>query len=126
MTGQQPIMTSREQRVIQFKPRTLEKASSSQSSATYNDETGRILRQNPQGFSQQNATTKKDADDYRHRMTMNIVAMTFTLLLTVLGVWLANTIADLRQTQDCLLVGRRDCGRIPLPRADPPRPAKSI
>ena len=33
-------------------------------------------------------------------------------LLTAIGIWLAVSIADLRKTQDCVLMGRRDCARI--------------
>ena len=32
--------------------------------------------------------------------------------LTAVAIWLAMSIADLRKTQDCVLMGRRDCARI--------------
>ena len=32
-----------------------------------------------------------------------------------IGIWLAVSIADLRKTQDCVLMGRRDCARIAVP-----------
>ena len=35
-----------------------------------------------------------------------------TVALTAIGIWLAVSIADLRKTQDCVLMGRRDCARI--------------
>jgi len=35
--------------------------------------------------------------------------------LTAVGIWLAMSIADLRKTQDCVLMGRSDCARISLP-----------
>ena len=35
--------------------------------------------------------------------------------LTAVGIWLAVSIADLRKTQDCVLMGRRDCARIAVP-----------
>jgi len=56
----------------------------------------------------------REPDDYRHRMMMNIAAGIFTIALTGFGVWLAMSIADLRKTTDCLLVGRRDCAEIPI------------
>jgi hypothetical protein len=31
------------------------------------------------------------------------------------GIWLAMSIADLRKTQDCVLMGRPDCARISSP-----------
>lgn len=56
-----------------------------------------------------------DADDFRHRMLTNIAALIFTIALTGLGIWLAVSIADLRRTQDCVLMGRRDCARVATP-----------
>jgi hypothetical protein len=51
-------------------------------------------------------------DDFRQRMLANIAAFAFTVALTAIGIWLAMSIADLRKTQDCLAMGRRDCMRI--------------
>ncbi len=45
-------------------------------------------------------------------MLANIAAFAFTVALTAIGIWLAMSIADLRRTQDCVLMGRRDCVRI--------------
>ena len=53
-----------------------------------------------------------EPDDYRHRMVMNVAAGIFTIALTGFGIWLAMSIADLRKTTDCLLIGRRDCAII--------------
>ncbi|MGO9361707.1 MAG: hypothetical protein ACLP1D_29180 [Xanthobacteraceae bacterium] len=52
-------------------------------------------------------------------MIVNFAALFFVLFLTGAGVWLATTIRDLRRTQSCLLVGRRDCARLPAPMAPP-------
>lgn len=54
----------------------------------------------------------EEPDDFRHRMLANIAALAFTIALTAIGIWLAMSIADLRRTQDCVLMGRRDCARI--------------
>ena len=54
----------------------------------------------------------RDDDDFRHRMLANVAALAFTVALTAIGIWLAVSIADLRKTQDCVLMGRRDCARI--------------
>jgi hypothetical protein len=48
-------------------------------------------------------------------MLANIAAFAFTIALTAIGIWLAMSIADLRNTQDCVLMGRRDCAPISTP-----------
>ena len=58
---------------------------------------------------------RDEPDDFRHRMLANIAAFAFTVALTAVGIWLAVSIADLRRTQDCVLMGRRDCVRISTP-----------
>ncbi|CAN7239975.1 hypothetical protein LJR220_000931 [Bradyrhizobium sp. LjRoot220] len=55
---------------------------------------------------------RDEPDDFRQRMLANVAALAFTVALTVIGIWLAISIADLRKTQDCVLMGRRDCARI--------------
>jgi hypothetical protein len=55
---------------------------------------------------------RDEPDDFRHRMLANIAALAFTIALTAIGIWLAMSIAELRRTQDCVLMGRRDCARI--------------
>jgi hypothetical protein len=55
----------------------------------------------------------REPDDYRHRMIMNLAAGLVTVALTAFGIWLAMSIADLRKTTDCILVGRADCASIP-------------
>jgi len=60
-----------------------------------------------------------EPDDYRQRMTNNLLALALCVLLIGAGIWLANTIADLRKKQDCVLSGRRDCADLSVPRADP-------
>jgi hypothetical protein len=61
----------------------------------------------------------REPDDYRQRMTNNVLALAFCLLLMAIGIWLANSIADLRRKQDCVLSGRRDCANISVPPAGP-------
>ena len=48
-------------------------------------------------------------DNYRHRMMVNLAALIFTILLGIVGAWLAVQIADMRKNQDCVLSGRRNC-----------------
>ncbi len=57
---------------------------------------------------------KPEPDDFRHRMLANAAAFAFTALLVGVGIWLAVTLADLRKTQDCVLMGRHDCARIAI------------
>ncbi len=54
-------------------------------------------------------------DDYRHRMTVNIAAFVFVLALIGAGLWLAETMAELRKNEDCVLSGRRGCAPVEVP-----------
>lgn len=49
------------------------------------------------------------ADDYRHRMIVNVAAFLFVIALICAGYWLADTMARMRKNQDCVLSGRRGC-----------------
>jgi hypothetical protein len=50
-----------------------------------------------------------DSDDYRHRMIVNVAAFLFVIALIGAGLWLADTMAQMRKNQDCVLSGRRGC-----------------
>jgi hypothetical protein len=50
-----------------------------------------------------------DSDDYRHRMIVNAAAFLFVIALIGAGLWLADTMAQMRKNQDCVLSGRRGC-----------------
>jgi hypothetical protein len=52
------------------------------------------------------------ADDYRHRMVVNVVAFLFVVGLIGAGLWLADTMARMRKDQDCALSGRRGCAPV--------------
>jgi hypothetical protein len=56
-----------------------------------------------------------DADDYRHRMITNLIALLFTVLLVIGGIWIANKMAEMRTNQDCVLTGRRGCTPVEVP-----------
>ena len=49
------------------------------------------------------------ADDYRHRMIVNVLAFLFVVGLIGAGIWLADTMAQMRKNQDCVLSGRSGC-----------------
>jgi len=51
----------------------------------------------------------EDSDDYRHRMIVNAAAFVFVLALIGAGLWLAETMAQMRKDQDCVLSGQRGC-----------------
>jgi hypothetical protein len=107
---QRPIISASsdsEHRVLQFRPRTAPSQ-----------------RRNPNDLIEQAHAAndlsryerdRDEPDDYRHRMLANVAAFAFTVALTAIGIWLAMSIADLRRTQDCVLMGRRDCVRISTP-----------
>jgi hypothetical protein len=58
----------------------------------------------------------EDADDYRHRMLVNTAAFVFVMTLIGAGLWLADTMAQMRRNQDCALSGRRNCAPIEVPK----------
>lgn len=53
-----------------------------------------------------------DSDDYRHRMTVNVAAFLFVLALIAAGLWIAETMAEIRKNEDCVLSGRHGCAPV--------------
>ena len=103
---------------------------------TPDEERGRVLRFQPRGVSPRSnwrwrvpensepATPVDDLakyergdanDDYRQRMTMNMLALVVTLVLMVCGIWLTGKLVEIRNLQDCFLSGRSNCSPIRLP-----------
>jgi hypothetical protein len=107
MKSQLPVSTDDEHRVLKFRPRTMAQPPGQKA------EPGDI-RQEANDLSRYEQT-REEPDDFRHRMLANMAAFAFTVALTAIGIWLAMSIADLRKTQDCVLMGRRDCARISSP-----------
>jgi hypothetical protein len=58
---------------------------------------------------------QEEAINYRQRMLMNVIAVAIVTLLVVVGVWIADTIAEMEKDQDCMLQGRGNCGPIEVP-----------
>jgi hypothetical protein len=54
-------------------------------------------------------------DDYRHRMAMNGLAALVIVVLIGVGLWIADTMAEMRKNQDCVLMGRRACAPVDAP-----------
>jgi hypothetical protein len=104
---QQPIASEEEHRVLKFRPRTL-----AHPPGRPGDQ--QDSRQEPNDLARYERD-RNEPDDFRHRMLANVAAFAFTVALTAIGIWLAMSIADLRKTQDCVLMGRRDCARISTP-----------
>jgi len=55
---------------------------------------------------------KTEEDDYRHRMIVNIGAFVFIIALIGAGLWIADTMAEMRKNQDCVLSGRSGCTHV--------------
>ena len=55
------------------------------------------------------------SDDYRHRMTMNLLTLLIAAMLIAGGVWLTTKLIENRNLQDCFLSGRRNCAPIAVP-----------
>ena len=112
MKTQRPI-AEEEHRVLQFRPRNpaLTSGWRKDLSAHARQEEA---REEPNDLSRYERP-RDEPDDFHHRMLANIAAFAFTVALTAVAIWLAVSIADLRRTQDCVLMGRRDCVRISAP-----------
>ncbi len=64
------------------------------------------------------ARYERDRDepvDYRQRMVMNVISIAIVTLLVGAGVWIADTITDMVNDQDCVLQGRANCAPIEKP-----------
>ena len=103
---QRPIETDDEHVVLKFRPRT------SAHPPTRREEPDQRNPRQEAGDLSCYEQSRDESDDFRHRMLANVAALAFTVALTAIGIWLAISIADLRRTQDCVLMGRRDCAKI--------------
>ena len=112
MKTQRPIATDEEHRVLQFRPRNATQLPAWRSGAAQPH--CEAIQPEPLDLSRYERP-REEPDDFRQRMLANIAAIAFTIALTAIGIWLAMSIADLRRTQDCVLMGRRDCVRISTP-----------
>lgn len=62
------------------------------------------------------AQNRETPADYRHRMMVNAAAFLFVVALIGAAIWLADTMADMRRNQDCVLSGRRGCTPVDVDR----------
>jgi len=108
--NQQPIASEEEHRVLKFRPRTM-----AHPPGRRGDERDHVFREDASGEPNDLSRYEKprdEPDNFRQRMLANLAALAFTVALTAVGIWLAMSIADLRKTQDCVLMGRRNCAHI--------------
>ena len=113
MKTQRPIAADDDHRVIQFRPR-----SALQAPQLHIPMPAQARQADKQVEALDLSRYEKPRvapDDFRQRMLANIAAFAFTVALTAVGIWLAMSIADLRRTQDCVLMGRTDCVHITGP-----------
>jgi len=113
MKTQRPIISDDEHRVLQFRPRAAPQPAIRRGNGVVQP---LHVQPAPEPLDLSRYEQPRDPpDDFRHRMLANIAALAFTIALTAVGIWLAVSIADLRRTQDCVLMGRRDCVKIVPP-----------
>ncbi|ABD87666.1 hypothetical protein [Rhodopseudomonas palustris] len=112
MKAQRPIIADDDHRVLQFRPRAAAALPPDQHAAPRRKGTAPTPSA---ADSAQHQPSAHQSDEFRHRMLANLAAFGFTIALTAIGIWLAVNIADLRKTQDCALMGRRDCAHIASP-----------
>jgi hypothetical protein len=122
--NERPIAAEEEHRVLQFRPRNPSLKPAWQQhldtrAVQQNVQPVRLHQPEPAASEPYDLSRyerpREEPDDFRHRILANIAAFAFTAALTAIGIWLAMSIADLRRTQDCVLMGRRDCVRINTP-----------
>ncbi len=114
MKNQRPIAAEEEHRVLQFRPRHPALRPGWRQDLDAQARQEEHARPEPNDLARFERP-RDEPDDFRHRMLANIAAFAFTVALTAIGIWLAMSIADVRRTQDCVLIGRRDCVRISAP-----------
>jgi hypothetical protein len=110
MKNQRLPISDDEHRVLQFRPRNSAQLPTAQDGVRLH-----APSTPPQNDLSRYERSRDEPDDFRHRMLANAAAFAFTAVLTAIGIWLAMSIADLRKTQDCVLMGRRDCAHISTP-----------
>jgi hypothetical protein len=111
----EPEVIHHSAQVLQFRPRTGQSARPTFGSPGLANETvdheSRLL----DDLSRYEQDAEDEPINYRHRMIMNVMAVVVVTLLVGIGVWLADTIAEMERKQDCILQGRQNCAPIEVP-----------
>jgi len=113
---QRPIASDEEHRVLEFRPRQAAHALGRQRhpARPHPEDAHKSSEPHEPYDLSRYERAREEPDDFQHRMLANIAAVAFTIALMAVGLWLAKNIADLRKTQDCLQMGRRDCIQVGL------------
>ncbi|HEY0327816.1 MAG TPA: hypothetical protein VGC77_01860 [Rhodopseudomonas sp.] len=108
MKAQRPSIADDDHRVLQFRPR----AGAAPPPQLHVEPGSGTGPHHPADDLSRYQHSGEKPDEFRHRMLANLAALAFTIALTAIGIWLAVSLADMRKTQDCVLMGRRDCAQI--------------
>lgn len=98
--------------VLQFRPR--QRAPEPDPDAAESDDEGLL-----DDLSRYEQERDEEPINYARRMLMNVIAIVVVAVLIAVGVWLADTIAQMERDQDCVLQGRHNCAPIEVPMARP-------
>jgi hypothetical protein len=114
MTTEAPENAEEHGRILQFRPRTAPKRG-----AFGNLARGAAAPDAPPPVPDLRKFSSRDAepDDFSHRMKMNALVAVVLVVLTGCGMWIIDTMAQVRKNQDCALSGRRNCMVISAPSA---------
>jgi hypothetical protein len=104
MTSQGPSQDEERGRVLPFRPRK---------PRSWNSHLRDGLRSPVDDLSKY--SRHPDDDNFHHRMKVNLLAFAVLALIVACGIWLANTMAEMRKNQDCVLTGRTNCAPIQVP-----------
>jgi hypothetical protein len=97
--------------ILQFRPREHPGDYSGTGAANANKPESELL----DDLQQYEQDREEDENiNYPQRMLMNVIAVAIVTLLIGVGVWLADTIANMEQEQDCVLQGRQNCAPIEI------------
>lgn len=58
--------------------------------------------------------SERQRQEEANRFTTSLAAFAVALLLALIGLWVADGLAQVSKLEDCLLQGRMDCERIEL------------
>ncbi len=99
-----PPPSDPDNRIVRFRPRGSQRPSQPSPQPSPVEDLGKYER-----------TAIEGDDDYRHRMLMNGFAALAVIVLVAAGWWIADTMAQMRKDQDCVLSGRRGCTPVNVP-----------
>lgn len=91
--------------VLQFRPRVVDRLDPRGLADTQGDEFDDLAQYEQDQEEDENP-------NHPRRMLMNGIAVAVVTVLIGVGVWLADTIADMERDQDCVLQGRQNCAPI--------------